>query len=1055
MLLCLRSLADGDPGALSGTVFNAGGDPVPFARITLIHRQSGFERLLIAGKDGKYAAPDLPAGSYTVMATSVAAGIRSDNIVINQGQRVDLVIVLAAIAGLGDSPLSGRPYLDFIRDEAQITPGQEGGDIEGYGPYGFRGNTSFNSVGQRGQNNNFLFDGMDNNDNWLGGEILDPSIEAIAAVSVLAGYTPAEFGHATGAAVNAQTRSGSNQPHGSAYDYLQNSAPDARNFFDGARKPSLVSNQFGGQAGGPIRKDDWFYFGDAEWLRARQDLTVISTVPTAAQKAGNFGVIPVYDPLTIAQITPNVYVRQPFPNNLIPLSRISAASQRLLTLYPDPNLPGNADNYRFTPASIRDGERYDLRSDKRLSSGNSLFARLSYQSGDVQSPGAFPAGGSDIAQHANDGTTKTLSWGAMIADSFTISPRLIDEIRIGSAAIDLRSFANDQGVNASGLLDIPGLGGNGLPSILPEGFTSLGAAEPIPLQIRSSNYQVEDTVAWTTSRQALRFGVQAIRRHADGDASTVSDRGAFLFTPDYTSVPGSPTPTGDSMASLLLGYPSEVQRDVQFTPFQLRAWEWSGFAQDQVRIWKRLSIQAGLRCSLYPPLTEANGRMVNFSFNTGAPALDRFAGQAGVNQYAGLGSQERAISPQIGFAWDLVEGGATVLRGGFSKSYDPGAYIAEGSLARNAPYASQLDMINGTFQLGPNLTSGLPIPTAIPLTDTAALVSSHQAVNAIQQATYTPYADQWDLFLQQRLYSRLLLEVGGAGSMGIHLLAAYDSNEPYPAPSPYATPRYPFDPYEGRVNYLNFGGGSTYYGGQMKLTGRVTSGLSVILSYAYAKSLDDSVEPDTNPESRPSVPQYIYDPRGNRSPSPFDITHRMVLIGHYDVPFRGAGTVLASRLLSHALANWSVSALVTAQTGFPFTPELAANSLNNGGFQLPDRIGNGALPPDRRSYLDWFNTSLGPAGSGSAFVVPPLYQYGNSGFDILRGPALVDAEAALYRTFALREQLRLQARMEASNLLNHANLALPGRLLGVESSGVISHTITPARQFQVAVKVLW
>jgi hypothetical protein len=275
--------------------------------------------------------------------------------------------------------------------------------------------------------------------------------------------------------------------------------------------------------------------------------------------------------------------------------------------------------------------------------------------------------------------------------------------------------------------------------------------------------------------------------------------------------------------------------------------------------------------------------------------------------------------------------------------------------------------------------------------------------------------------------------------MGAHLLSLYNSNQPYPAPTPYATPRYPFEPFTGRVNYLNYGAGSTYYGGLAKLTGEVISRLRMEISYAYAKSEDDAVAPYTDPEGRPSGLQYIYYPRGDRSPSTFDITQRLVLSAHYDVPFK-----------QRILANWGISTLITAQTGFPLTPELATNGLNNGGFQLPDRIGNGALPAEQRSYLDWFDTNLGPNGP---FSVPALYQYGNSGFGIIRGPGLVDVDAALHRIVVLREQLRLQVRIEASNLFNSTNLALPDRYLGVESSGVISHTVTPAREFQIVMRM--
>ena len=440
--------------------------------------------------------------------------------------------------------------------------------------------------------------------------------------------------------------------------------------------------------------------------------------------------------------------------------------------------------------------------------------------------------------------------------------------------------------------------------------------------------------------------------------------------------------------------------------------------------------------------------MVNFNFSRTAPALDRFAGQGGVNGYAGAGFNKRALEPRVGFVLPLSPSGSTALRGGFGIYYDSGTYLAEGILARNPPYASLLDTINGTFQLGPNLTAGLPAAAPAALLTAASLNAAHGSIDAIQPENYTPYADQWDLFLERRLGSRLVFEIGGAGSMGIHLEDMFNANQPFPAPTPYATQRYPYDPYESRINYLNLGGGSTYYGGEVKLSGQVRPGLTMLLSYSHAKSVDDSVAPFSDPQSRPAAPQDTYNARGNRSLSPFDIAERAVLTAQYETPRRAGRGWLAA-----IARDWHASAMVTLQTGFPFTPELAANSLNNGGFQLPNRAGNGALPADGRSYLNWFDSSLGAAGS--AFQVPALYQYGNSGFDILRGPGLADADAALSRSYRLRENLRLETRLAATNLLNHANFALPDRFLGVESSGAISHTVTAARQLQLSVRVAW
>ena len=1048
MILCrFPAPAAPETGSLSGTIFDSGGKPVPLATITLAN-SSGRRSSSMSNASGRYYLPDLAPGSYTVTVAAAEFGVRSFEVTIREGGTTEFPIALTIPAGTLDRPLGMTSYLDALRDNAEIAPGQEGGDIAGYGPFGSRGNMSLDSAGQRAEDNNFTVDAIDNNENWVRSSVLLPPRDAIASVSLAQGYIPAEFTHETGAGVSVETRSGSNAFHGGIFENFQNSALDARNFFDGPQ-PGLTGNDFGASAGGALRRDDWFYFAAFEASRARQGLTILSTVPTAAEKTGAFGNIAVFDPLTLASAATG-YTRQQFSGNQIPASRIPQAAFNLINLYPDPNLPGLADNYRFTPPQIDNDARVDLRSDKMLPRGK-LLVRVSGERFDLQSPGALPLtgggyAGSDLTQFADDATTKTTAWGAAVGYTVALHPQLINETHFGAAGILLDSAAADRGINASDLTGIPGLGFDGLPSVSPAGFTSLGAAQPAPFGIRSTNAELRNTVSWIRGRHSWKFGGQIIRRDTNGTATEWTDRGTFFFTPDYTGIPG--TALGDSVASLLLGFPTEARRDVLFDPFRLRAWEWSGFAQDQIQISRRLTIQAGLTDSLFPPLTEQNNRMVNFNFSIGSPALNQFAGQNGVNGYAGAQYLKHAVAPRVGFAFELNS--RTILRGGFSQNYDAGAAIAEGILARNPPYAALQDFINGTLDVGPNISSGLPAPASLSLVNASLLNSVHGSIYAIQPQRYTPYADQWTLFVERRLRPRLALEIGGTGSMGIHLYSTYNPNQPLPNADIGNPERYPFKPYTSRVEYLGMGGGSTYYGGQVRLTGEVARGLQVSMSYVYSKEEDDAIAPFTNPESRPDGFQNIFNAhaRGNRSDSPYDLTHRAVLAAHYDLPYPASAQSWTSALFG----GWSLSTLATLQTGFPFTPELAVNGLNNGGFQLPNRVGNGTLPSGARSYMQWFNTSL---EASSPFQVPALFQYGTSGFDILHGPGLESVDASLARTFRLRENLRLQFRVEARNLLNNVNFALPDRLLGVESSGVISHTVTTARQTQALARLIW
>jgi hypothetical protein len=481
---------------------------------------------------------------------------------------------------------------------------------------------------------------------------------------------------------------------------------------------------------------------------------------------------------------------------------------------------------------------------------------------------------------------------------------------------------------------------------------------------------------------------------------------------------------------------------VQFAPYRLRGWEWAGFAQDDIRVARTITLQIGLRYSLDPPLTEASNRLVNYDFEPGATFV-KLAGQGGVNQYAGLSYDHRTLAPRIGLAWDTFGKGTTVVRVHWSKIYDPGTYFATGMLARNAPFASRLDILNSVFQTGFRLDDGLPAPDPAPVLNAASLNSAHTPIYVIEPRGYSPYSVQWGLLVQQRLKRGIALEAALLSSLGVHLLGRYDSNQPTVHTFCNCF-RHAFDPFVSRVEYLNFAAGSTYYGGQLKLTGHAARGLELQAVYRFAKAIDDATQPFTDQQSRPSEPQLIYDPRALRSPSPFDITHRLVVTASYSLPWKPA-----------ALRNWRVHTLITAQTGLPFTPQLAINGLNNGGVQLPNRVGEGSLPSEQRSYLHWFNTSLDRADPNHVFESPGNLKYGSSGYDILRGPGLASVDASVGRTFALSDRLHLETRMEAFNVLNRTNFGLPERILGLPTSGAIDHTSTPSRQMQIVARLEW
>ena len=582
--------AQNGEGALVGQLADSTGAPVPHVRLVLRNAVNGTGLTLITSDDGSFDAPSLAAGPYEIIVISPAFGLQHANVKIVEDEtarvRITPGIVTRFAAAASGLPADGRTDLDAIRETASLT----GASL------------ALHSFGMRAQSNSFVLDGLDVSNPWTREPLVLPPPESIEIATVLDGYVPAYFGHLAGAAVVARTPSGSNAFHGGAFENVRNSALDARNFFD-ATKPSSRWNRFGGTLGGPIEKDKWFVFGALELLRSQSGRTVMSTVPTDAQRAGNFASVPIYDPLTITPTGFNVFARQPFAGE-IPAARIPLGVQELLALYPRPNLAGGANNFRYASSAADNSAFGNLRTDKTFAERHALFVRLNYQGNRNQSPSAFPtSSGSDPFQDASDTTTNTNSWAGAVSLTSTLRPALTNQLRVGYTGANENARANNSG-----------------PTIHITGFTSLGAAGAAPFHIRTSNFEVNDAVSLTTTHHAWQFGFQALQRSANGNASDVSPRGSYIFTPDYTSYPGSASMTGDAFASFLLGFPSEVQRDVQFTDYTLRAWEWSGFVQDQFR-YKRLTVEAGLRYSLLPPASDANGRLVNFNFSKATPAL--------------------------------------------------------------------------------------------------------------------------------------------------------------------------------------------------------------------------------------------------------------------------------------------------------------------------------------------------------------------------------------------------------------------------------------------------
>jgi hypothetical protein len=1105
--LCAQSAS----GTILGSVRDSTGSAIPNATVTITNQQTGFRRDVPSDSAGDYELPYVPLGSYVVSAS--ARGFKTVErsgltLEVDQKARLDFTLTVGDVSEtvtvteapplvkadssengevvqqktVQDLPLNGRNYVQLVFLTAGVTTGQQGGNIEGSGAFVQRGTGSFNANGQRGQNNNFMVDGIDNNESWINSTILQPSVEATQEFKVYTANAPAEFGRSSGGIVNLQTRSGSNSYHGSAFEYLRNAALDSRNFFqrktdlDMRRIPNFVQSQFGATFGGPIIHNSWFIFGDYQGFRQALGEDLTSTVPTVAQKQGNFGSIAIYDPLSTRVDPANAsnYIRDIFPSNMIPASRIPKQAQTLVNLYPDPNVAGTlVNNYFFSPSKYQNDDAFNIRSDKIVAQNNNLFVRVSRGRDVTSLPGTLPAPpnssiqygpyvGADNTQSADSADFNLVTWGGVISDTHVFRPNLANEFRIGFSRFDLHAVPKNLQYNSAAAIGITGINdavppySGGLIGVRPTGYMNLGNITPIPSISQNTNYQLSENLTHIVGRHSFKYGFQVIRRHLNFFESQDPARGFFNFDSTFTSQPNVAN-TGNAIASLELGYPARITRTTLLGPFGLRAWEYSWYAQDDFKVNRRLTLNLGLRYELYPPLTEVAGRIANFNFSATDPALSLIARNG--DKYAGRTIDPLNLAPRVGFAYSLTNSGRTVLRGSYGIHYVSVHYAGQGAIGRNPPFMPTQDFQPGSLFVGRNVADGLPIPVPMPLDTAAKLNNAGGSIFAVQLDSHTPRAQQYTFGVQHELAGGLLLEVDYVGTHGSHLFSTYNLNQPLPGPTALAARR-PIQALNNvpTINYYGFFGDSNYQGLQTKLSRRFSNGLEFLATYTWAKSIDDAIAGSSGQKNRPNVSsqyQDINNIRSARGISSFDIPHRFVFSGFYELPFGknkrfGSGSGRAKDLV---IGGWQMNAILTMQAGLTFTPVLAANGLNNGNFQLPNRIGDGSLPSSQRTIQQWFNTSISPSDPKRAFDVPALYVYGNSGYDILRGPGLQTVDLAMHKNFSITERLRLQLRGEGFNILNRANFALPNINLGTAAGGAISSTITTSRQVQLVAKI--
>jgi len=1040
------AFAQATTGDILGTVTDGSGASVSGAKVVIENLGTHETRTAQTGSGGDFVFTTLSTGHYSVNIDfsgfkrysvadlTLGSGDRARVTALMQiGQQSEMVEVSAqppalqadsstlsdtlAEKSVQDLPVNGRNVTRLVQLTAGANEGLPSGLGSGTRPDDRRQTSSVSVNGQSDAMNNNVVDGMDNNERIIGTIGVKPALDAISEVRVQTNEYTAESGRTAGGVINIITKSGTNQYHGTAYEFFRNDKLDARDFFATiGPKPEYRQNQFGGSLGGPIIKNKTFFFADYEGFRAVQGVTTTATVPTAAEHLGDFSAIPT-------QLT---YLdgKTPIPGNRIPASQISPISANYMSLYPVPNLPGTANNYQGTFGRTQFSHTADGRLDHHFNDNNLFFARYSINAISTFTPPVFPAVNGVQGGGVNyDGPSQEWAQNAQLDYVHIFSAKALLELKGGYTRVNIASFPiNPLGQNLSAKFGLTGVNvSNPTSELAPfyvTGFATLGDTVNLPLLYVDNTFQYNGTFSYTAGAHSIKVGAALIRRQAMAYSSG-SPAGRFTF---------NPAPTGNAVATLLLGVPFSTQRVLELSAPGYRTWEPSVYFQDDWRVTRWLTVNLGARYDVFTPFTEMHNRLSNFDPSTGQIIV---AGQNGVSGTAGVKTDYSNLAPRVGFAATLGQG--FVLRGGYGITYFPGN-ITSAAYLNNPPY---------TYTYGP--VSNLPLSAGLPPLTTPSITNPTGSLYAEDKNFRSSYLHQFNLDLQKQ-FGANVFSVAYVGELGRHI-AQLLPNIDLPQASPLANPasRAPFAavaPNVSLIGFLQSQGTSSYNALQLSFQRRFTKGLTVNSNYTWAHGIDDvstfsngyAAGVALNPAATGT-----YD-RGN---SDLDVRNRFVASVNYELPF---GKSLQGPM-KQLFRGWQINTIGVWQTGLPFTITDSNPQANLGPSVSSDRPNVvGSTSVSNQNLSQWFNTQ--------AFAPQAFGTLGNVGRNTLYGPSQRRLDLSLFKNFQIREFGTLQFRAESYNLTNTASFANPNSALGNPSFGTISSTnaASTPRQIQFALK---
>ncbi|HTC93748.1 MAG TPA: TonB-dependent receptor [Terriglobales bacterium] len=1059
-------------GSIRGTITDPTGAVVQTATVTAKQIETGLERTATTKSAGAYILLELPVGHYQLEV--VAQGFRKfvrDGISVNVNETVTVPIQLAVgaetepmqvtadaqliqgtVTSLGktvlereilDLPLDGRNFtqLGVLQPGVvPLTPGlaEAGGSL--------REGQAYAVNGQRPESNNFLIDGANNYNGVDGGFVLKPPVDAITEFRILTHNASAEFGNSLGSTTNIITRSGSNTVHGALWEFLRNDVLDARNFFAKSVEP-LKQNQFGGSIGGPIQHDKTFFFGYYEGFRNRQGETDSSTVPSLAQRQGDFSALCTVQDGGFAggfcqnpnhQLF-NVFLHQPYPNNQLSPSSMNRLSQGLLNFFPLPNSGSNI--FTSTQVVRQDTDQFGLRLDHSFQTTDVLNLRYSFSNGSQFNP--IPTSGASVPGFPVQQEQRAQNFVAQETHTFSSSMIGIARFSFLRNKFLFGERTNHTTPASLGFQYQPSLDlAIGPPFIQVNGYTTVGDPITGPRNTYENVYDYSGSLSWVHGKHELKFGGGYEHLHVNV-LQGIATNGFFVFVP-FPVVP-------DAFASFLFGQPIFFLQGRGDFSRGINGNSLNSYVQDTYKLTPRLTINAGLRYELPFPYTEIKNRQTLWipgrqsTVMPSAPPGLLYPGDKGVPDGL-IPTFKKAFAPRVGIAWDPTGSARWLITSAYGIFYEP-YYTGQGGPLQSpisAPPFLQTAQIslpnfNDPFNGNPPASGQF----ATPLTNLT-----------LAPNLPLPYTQDWDLNLQRSLGSNLLLEVGYVGTKGTKLPRFIEGNPAIYIPgvsgsgqpistSGNADQRRLYsgctlaDP-PSRCIYSSTGliagiANSSYNALEASLTKRLSHGISFLASYTFSKSIDDASSFNlTGSASKPvagenDLAQNPFNLAAERGRSLFDARHRFVLSYEWNLPFwrRPRGWY------QQALGAWQVNGIVTLMSGTPFTVFDSNDVSLQGG--APEITGFSASRPN---LVSGENPNSGPKTAtawlnANAFARitqdpnSPIQQFGTAGRNIAEGPGYANWDLSALRNIRVAESKDFQFRAEFFNVLNHPNFRLP------------------------------